>query len=247
MKPPIGLRRRVKVTGRHPKGGIGRRCGRVAACGLVWLVAACSGAVDLAVQFSAPAPVVTPLPVRMGIHYDNKFKSWVQRESGEDRKGWRIALGKAQKNLFDTVVPLMFETVQDVPTIPASNDVAVDAILAPELLQVQIALPEETHTDFYEAWIKYRIRLYDPAGDPIAAWDIMGYGKVNKRGFLTSKAKRLNMAIDKALRNVGADLVLGFAARQDVKQWLRRRAEPRRVMCANMTTLEKHAACGKVS
>lgn len=202
--------------------------------GMVWLMAACSTGMDLAVQSAPPAPVITALPVAMGLHYDDKFRSSVHRETSEDRVGWQVDLRQAQRNLFDNVVPSMFQTVHDVPALTAPRRLQVDGILAPELLQVQFALPEETQTDFYEAWMKYRIRLYDPAGQPITAWEIAGYGKATKAGMFTSKEERLNLAIDEALRSVGAELVLGFAQREDVRRWLCGTAAAAQLPCAGM-------------
>ncbi|RME62298.1 MAG: hypothetical protein D6782_12500 [Alphaproteobacteria bacterium] len=247
MSSPISLRfwkllryrrgRGEAAGGRWRPGG-GRRCANAAVGSLLWLAGACSSSVDLAVQSSVPAPVVSPLPVRMGLYYDDSFQTWVHRESSEDREGWQIDIGAAQRNLFDTVVPLMFEEVHSVSALRASDTAPVDAIISPELVQVQIALPEETHTDFYEAWMKYRVGLYDPAGALITSWDIVGYGKVTKGGLFTSKEKWLNLAIDEALRTVGAELVLGFAARNDVRQWLCRTVKPLPAGCAEAESVE---------
>lgn len=195
------------------------------------LVAACSKGMDLAVQSVPPAPVITALPVAMGLHYDDKFRSSVHRETSEDRVGWQVDLRQAQRNLFDNVVPPMFQTVHNVPTLTAPHHLQLDGIMAPELLQVQFALPEETQTDFYEAWMKYKIRLYDPAGQPITAWEITGYGKATKAGIFTSKETLLNLAIDEALRSVGAELALGFAQRDDVRRWLCGTAAAARLSC----------------
>jgi len=204
---------------------------RAAVAGLLWLLGACANTLEMTVAATVPQPVVTPLPVTMGVYYSEDFRTRVFLEDTEDRENWRIDTLEARLSLFDEVMPQMFENVREVPEPPAASELAVDAILAPEFEEMQVALPDETRTDFYEAWIKYRIRLLEPEGDLIASWNVSGYGKQDKAGIFTSRESNLNAAIEHALRDIGAKLSLGFRHRQDVRRWFCSRPDPPPALC----------------
>ena len=87
---------------------------------------------------------------------------------------------------------------------------------------MQFALPDETKTDFYEAWVKYNMELYNRDGSRIANWSVTGYGKSSTE-FMKSRDKGLNAAVNQALRDAGAKFALGFPKVSDVGAWLEQR------------------------
>ena len=198
--------------------------------GLVLVLAGCNSAVGMRVETSVPEPVVAALPVSIGLYYA-AFQTSVYRETSEDRGAWEIDVSQAQRQLFDAVIPAMFEVTRPIDNLAAAGALPIDAVLAPELLQLQFALPENTKSEFYEAWMKYRIHLTAPNGTPIVAWDIVGDGKSTKGGLFASKQSGLNQAMDQALRSVGANFVVGFARQPAVQTWLCAAAQPRPAFC----------------
>jgi len=188
--------------------------------GLLLVTGCASNTVNLQVVSEVPAPVVQRIPLTMGIYYDDKFRNYVFKENSEDRENWMIDNRVSRLALFLGILEAMFNQVKPI-TDPNDNAVvsAVDAIMTPEVLDMQVSLPRETLTDSYEAWIKYTIRLYQPKGNLISEWPVTGYGKASTELF-KSKEKGLNTAINQALRDIGAKIALTYTKHPDVYDWL---------------------------
>lgn len=190
---------------------------------LPWLIAAaflvsgCNNSLSLKTAIEVPEPQISKLPVTVGVYYEDELKNHVYTEDSEDRPGWKIDTGESQIEFFNRILPAMF---QDVKQVAQPNDSGgLDAVLAPHVEDMQFALPRETGTDLYEAWIKYRLNLYDQAGVAIANWTISGYGK-SAPEFLGSRDEGLMQAINAAFRDAGARLALSFTRNEEVKKWL---------------------------
>jgi hypothetical protein len=180
--------------------------------------AGCTKSVSLKVEADVPMPVVAQIPVDIGVLYEDQFREHVYTENTDDRPDWKIESGASQVALFNQLLPPMFRSVKEVAAMPVSG-AAVQAVLSPQIEDMQFALPYETKSDLYEVWIKYNIRLFDPEGRLIASWPVSGYGKSSEE-LLKSKDEGLNSAMNLALRDAGAKLALGFDKVADVRSWL---------------------------
>lgn len=178
----------------------------------------CSNSINLRTEAEVPKPLIAEIPLRVGVHFDEEFRNYLYEEDTEDRPDWRIDNSASRIALFEQVLSSMFSRVQSVGNIEAAGN-NIDAIISPKVEEMQLALPQETYSDYYEAWIKYSIRLYTPDGELVTEWPVTGYGK-SAKGFLSSRDKGLHSAIGMALRDVGAKLALGFPQASPVKQWL---------------------------
>ncbi len=185
--------------------------------GLLLALAACEQSVSLKVDTEIPTPVIARMPVKMGVFYRDELRNYVYEEDSEERPNWKIESGSSHVALFEQILSSMFEETKEVPGTTA--DATVDAVLAPGVAEMQFALPAETKTDFYEAWVKYDMALYDQAGSPIASWSVSGYGKSSTE-FMKSRDKGLNAAVNQALRDAGARFALGFPKVAAVSAWL---------------------------
>lgn len=186
---------------------------------LLLLLSGCGKSVSLRTETQVPIPVVERLPLTIGVHFDEQFRTYVYQEDTESRPEWRIDNSTSRLSLFQQVLPSMFREVKDVEGTQSSGIQGLDAIISPEVDEMQLALPDETHSEIYEAWIRYNIRLYKPSGELIASWPVTGYGK-SEQAFMMSRDKGLNQAINLALRDIGAKLALGFPRVEPVRQWL---------------------------
>jgi hypothetical protein len=183
------------------------------------LLAGCTSSFNLQTKAQVPTPVMSQMPLTMGVYYDDKFRHYVYEENTDDRKNWHIDNSKSRIALFQQILPSMFLKVQEVSGTSAAAGDRVDAILSPQVEEMQLSLPKETFSDLYEAWIKYKIQLYQPDGELIAEWPLTGYGKAEE-GFFNSRSKGLNSAIDEAMRDIGAKLAIGFSKQEAVRRWL---------------------------
>ena len=114
------------------------------------------------------------MPVKIGVFYQDELRNYVSEENSDERPNWKIESGFLPRRL---VRANSFLNVQEVTEVAATTAVAtVDAVLAPRVAEMQFALPAETKTDFYEAWVKYDMELYNQDGSRIANWSVTGYG-----------------------------------------------------------------------
>lgn len=191
--------------------------------GLLFILSGCSNNLNLQVESDVPTPLATRLPLSLGIHYTESFRNFIYEENTEERENWVIDNRDSRLSLFNEILPTMFTSVAPVDR-PDTSDTTVDVILEPEVVEMQVALPQETHSDMYEAWIKYIIKMYDPGAGLITQWQITGYGKSHTAMF-KNREKGLATAINQALRDIGAKLVLDLPRVPEVRSWLSTRID----------------------
>ena len=172
------------------------------------LAAACAHTVRVDGQY--PQPVGTQLPLTVGIYLSEDFRKYSYHEDSEDREEWTIDTGKAQKNLFETVLGSMFTEAVPLASYPQNLPKDVELVIVPEVRELQFTMPRETRVNIFEVWIKYDMHAYDQQGNAIANWVITAYGKT-PTAFLKSREDALAQAINVALRDAGATLYTGFA------------------------------------
>ena len=184
---------------------------------LLFALAGCEQSMSLKVDTEIPSPVIARMPVKMGVFYQDELRNYVYEENSEERPNWKIESGSSHVALFEQLLTSMFEETTEVAGTSAGA--TVDAVLAPSIAEMQFALPAETKTEFYEAWVKYNMALYNRDGNPIANWSVTGYGKSSTE-FMKSRDKGLNAAVNQALRDAGAKFALGFSRVEAVGAWL---------------------------
>ena len=185
--------------------------------GLLLILTACEQSMTLRVESEIPTPVIDRMPVKMGVFFQDELRNYVSEENSDERPNWKIESGSSHVALFEQLLSSMFEEIKEVAGTGA--DSTVDAVLAPNVVEMQFALPAETKTDFYEAWVKYNMELFNQDGSRIANWSVTGYGKSSTE-FMKSRDKGLNAAVNQALRDVGAKFALGFPRVEEIKAWL---------------------------
>ena len=211
----------------------------VAWAGLALALGGCKGGASVTVDISVPRPLVEPLDVEMGVYFDDKLKTYVHEEELEDHGAYRIDIGASQAPVFAQVFDAMFDRVVPVAPDGDSEEHAddekpsgfraldatsskLDAVLVPSIDEVQFAIPEQTGGEFYEVWIRYRLRLVAADGDVLGEWPVIGYGKANQRNYGTIDQKEigLNAAAVWALRDAAAWLSFQFRHQAEVQTWL---------------------------
>ena len=167
---------------------------------------------DYAIDIGASqAPVFTQV-------FDAMFERVVpmRREPGADDSSAEAAEGAAEDE--DAENEDAAENENAPPPIPFQRldggDGQLDGVLAPAIEQVQFSTPEQTRSDFYEVWIRYRMRLFDADGTMRKEWPLIGYGKANNRNG-GDAGECLNEATIWALRDAAA--VLAFELRDNVE------------------------------
>jgi len=195
--------------------GVHRRAGRrpawrCAAWPLFALAAGCT-----TTQFEAqpviPEPLVTRIPVVVGVYMPAAFGEAVHREK-RDGAQVEIALGKAQAAGFQRLMNAMFTRVVPVPAVDAgaATDPEIRGVLEPVLEEFSFVTPRDTGTPLYAVSLKYRINAYKPDGQPGDSWTFTGYGAQSSSSVPGQGRDALQQAAGIAMRDAGAKIAVEF-------------------------------------
>ena len=211
-------------------------CGAAAGTVLLAMMLGCAGGASVTVNTTVPSPLVDPIPVKMGVYFDDALTSYVHVEEVPDHGEYRIDLGASQVPVFERVFDAMFQDVTRLGGEALENENAAPLPRRPAELRRQggcrarappsrrCSSPSRRRPkgDFYEVWIKYRMKLFATDGTLIADWDLLGYGKANSDnyGSVGSQDDALGDATIWALRDAAAFLSFYFPTVDGVREWL---------------------------
>lgn len=181
------------------------------------ILSACATSVTVTGQ--VPEPLVAKLPLTGQIQYSNEFTRYSYAEKEKGRALSNIDFGQAQVDLFDRIFSKLINLIQ------GESEQTADLRIVPELLDFQYTAPRETKQNLYEIWLKYRLKIIGNDDQEIADWVVKGYGKT-PTATLTSPAKAFNSATNIALRDVGAQLAIGFPTQPAIEDLLKRSGKP---------------------
>lgn len=174
---------------------------------LLGMLGACASP-SVIVKAYVPPPLVEKLPLTASLNYTQAFTEYTYQEAEKKRALKSLNFGVAQVAMFDTVFAQMLNLVE--PESPSK-----DLIIEPEILDFQYTAPRETKLKLYEVWLRYRLRITDANDKEVADWVVKGYGKT-PTALLTSASAAFNAATNVALRDVGAQLSIGFRNQPDI-------------------------------
>ena len=188
----------------------------IAALAAALLIGGCSSTKNLALDSTFPVPLIPKVPLSLGIFLDNDLRSYTYNEKIENKGEWNVGLGAVQEPLFVNLAQGLLDGHELVssPTTPT-----MDGVLKPHIDELQFSLPEQTRSNFYEVWIRYRFELYDPEGGLVGEWKLPAYGKASKKDF-GSSSSGVEAAAIAACRDAMAFFALNFTREPVVKQWL---------------------------
>lgn len=158
-----------------------------------------------------PKPVLRRIPMSMGLYMDEAFRSYVHHDKPEKGAKQDVSVGPASTALFNEFLSAQFTQLYTIAKAPSGQSITpgVEAVLQPVVQEVQIASPITEKDAFFEAWIKYRLRLLTPWGQELAAWELAAYGKYRAPTMGGTHAA-LTAAVRDALRDAAAGMALIF-------------------------------------
>jgi hypothetical protein len=178
------------------------------------------GVNNVVIEGSFPTPNISPLPLSVAVFYDPALTEFAYIEYSETgTEEYNIASGQSHVELFNAVLPAMFDEVVVVGSLEEAEMLGVDAIFAPLIEEFQLALPSKTKLDVYEVWIKYNMRLMAADGEYIADWVLTSYGKTPTES-MRSAESAINDAAVVALRDLASSFSLSFTQVPEVRDWL---------------------------
>ena len=187
---------------------------------LVALALSGCGVSNVVIEGNFPTPNINKIPVAVAVYYDDALREYSYMEYSETgQEEFNIESGQSHIELFNAVLPAMFDRVIVVDNLEDARAEGVDAVFAPAIEEFQLALPAKTKLDVYEVWIKYNMRLLTAEGDYIADWILTSYGKTPTETF-RSAADGINEAAVVALRDLASSFSLSFGQVPEVRDWL---------------------------
>lgn len=153
-----------------------------------------------------PDPLIAPMPLNVGVRYPDSFDSFVHEERVIGKEKWRIDLGESNKLLFDKLFGSMFSNVTEVTLEADAASLNFDAVIEPSIDAFEFSVPEQSQTDAFAVWIRYRIKIFDDAGNQVANWPIAAYGKSQSSTFGGDDALRRAAVL--AMRDAAALIIL---------------------------------------
>jgi hypothetical protein len=173
------------------------------------------------VEADFPVPLVEPLPVRVGLLFDEALTDYEYYEEIPQQATWTIYLGTANEFMLNGLFDRMFLETRPVDQMPlTSTDLfRLDGVLWPQLEKFEFEVPIIKRDEFVEVWMQYRLRLYEPDGALVVEWPVSGYGKAE----LGNREAALQQATVVAMREVGAAISTRFAEQPQVEYWLQER------------------------
>jgi hypothetical protein len=202
------MRRMIKIPCRSRES---RRPPVRAAAWLACALLAGCAATQFEAQPNIPTPLVTKIPVVVGLYMAAGFRDKVydeKREGGD----YSIAIGKAQSEGFARLMSAMFDGVVavDATDAGARTDPRIRAVLEPELEDFAFVTPVDSGSDVYAVSLRYRVSGYRPDGQMIDSWTFTGYGAARNDNMLSSGSDALKAAVQLAMRDAAAKLATEF-------------------------------------
>jgi len=202
---------------------------------VTFLVIGCSGGGTVQLHDpTLPEPLVKQLPLKVAIRYPDVFNNFVHEEQVIGKEKWSIDLGQSNRLLFTQLFSSMFTefTVIDSETDP--GDLELDALIEPSIDAFEFSVPNQSQTDDFAVWIRYRLKIFDSEGVQIANWPIAAYGKSLTTTFGGNEA--LQRAAVLAMRDAAALIILQMGRATGINQLSQHRAaqEPETTTPANI-------------
>lgn len=153
-----------------------------------------------------PTPHIEKLPLDVALRIPAEFHNFVHEENVLGRERWTISLGSANAIFFEQLFGFMFENVIVLGPDDDALDYTFDALIEPKIEGFEFSVPNQSKTDAFAVWIRYRMQIFDSAGNSAASWTVSAYGKSQKEGLGGSKS--LQRAAVLAMRDAAALILL---------------------------------------
>lgn len=168
-----------------------------------------------------PPVLVQPLDYNVGLVLNSSFTDYSFTREKDDQK-IIITLGDSQTQLFSQIFEGIFTSTQRLQGKPQITTNPMDLVVIPRVEKLQVSMPDETSLNVFEVWIQYKLEIFDTNSALITEWSVSSYGRTQTR-FLKSTESALHQATNSALRDAGAQIVIGFNRIPKIRDWVKRK------------------------
>lgn len=184
---------------------IAKICSTLPVSLLLLALAGCSSNVTMEGP-TIPAPRIEKIPVNVALRIPEQFESFVHEESILGKEAWSIHLGRANANFFEQLFGYMFDRVTVIGPEDDARDFEFDALIEPSIDGFEFSVPEQSKTEAFAVWIRYRFRIYDREGNNASNWTVSAYGKSQKEEMGGSDSLRRAAVL--AMRDAAALIIM---------------------------------------
>jgi len=182
-----------------------RRPERILIPALLAFLAGCSTEVALR-DPTIPDPLIPKMSISVAARYPEVFDHFIHEEQVIGKEKWQIDLGQSNRLLFNKLFDSMFREFKVVQGDGDAASYGVDALIEPSIDAFEFSVPEQSQTDAFAVWIRYRIKIFDRQGTQIANWPISAYGKSQTSTFGGDDALRRAAVL--AMRDAAALIIM---------------------------------------
>lgn len=170
------------------------------------LISGCAGSNVKLQMPTIPTPLIHQIPATVGLRMPENFYHFVHEEQVFGREEWSIDLGGSNAALFTQLFGYMFQNVIVLNDSDDPKTLAIDALIEPSIDAFEFSVPNQSKTDSFAVWIRYRIRVFDFDGNEVANWPVSAYGKSQTSSISGSQA--LQRAAILAMRDAAALMII---------------------------------------
>ena len=172
---------------------------------LVALLTGCGSNVVMEAP-TIPVPLINKIPASVGLRMPAEFDHFIHEEEIIGREEWSIDLSNSNSALFEQLFGFMFEKVTILRPEEDPQQFPIDVLIEPSIDAFEFSVPNQSKTESFAVWIRYRIRVFDEEGDEIANWPVSAYGKSQKASMSGTQA--LQRAAILAMRDAAALMIM---------------------------------------
>jgi hypothetical protein len=153
-----------------------------------------------------PTPLIVKIPASVGLRMPADFEHYVHDEEIIGREHWSIDLGNSNAALFTQLFGFMFERVTLLSATDDPKQLPIDALIEPSIEAFEFSVPNQSKTESFAVWIRYRIKVFDQHGTEVANRPVSAYGKSQTASVSGSQA--LQRAAILAMRDAAALMIM---------------------------------------
>ncbi|RLA29680.1 MAG: hypothetical protein DRQ63_00245 [Gammaproteobacteria bacterium] len=166
----------------------------------------CGGSKVMLHDPTIPEPLIDQMPITVVARFPEEFDNFVHEEQVIGKEKWTIDLGQANKLLFTQLFGSMFSDFSVIANDADARSLPIDALIEPSIDAFEFSVPNQSQTDEFAVWIRYRIKIFDNEGVQIANWPIAAYGKSQTTTFGGDNALRRAAVL--AMRDAAALIIM---------------------------------------
>lgn len=187
------------------------------------LVTGCGGGSMTLDTPTFPAPLVDKIPVSVGLRLSPDMYRFAHEEQVFGKETWSVNFGDANATLFRQLFGHMFTDVTELQAEDDPYQLPIDALVETSIDAFEFSVPEQTSSNSFAVWIRYRLKVYDKRGDMIANWPVSAYGRSETE--ILGATEALERAALLAMRDAAALMIMKLDAETGISS-LAQIAEP---------------------